>query len=240
MKKIFTIISFFIILTSSSNAVNNEGPATQYSINMTHLEMCETGSTETNCLNPVTIGIGDSGAIDIANTTAGATAASYGSLASIKFGVSYSYMQVTMKRLISIAGSVSDDSNTCYTSASDSSITTAVAGSVSSSDLATVSLYIGLTNSDNGDNMNSISAGDGTGTAQAVGVIDNDDEFVQFRGPLVAPITLKPGLIPTMTLAFGFSEALGYAGSDGGCAGTAGETQGLYGSSPNVTITISY
>ena len=138
MKKIFTIISFFILLTSSSNAVNNEGPATQYSINMTHLEMCETGSTETNCLNPVTIGIGDSGAIDIANTVAGATAASYGSLASIKFGASYSYMQVTMKRLISIAGSVSDGSNTCYTSASDSSITTAVAGSVSYSDLATV------------------------------------------------------------------------------------------------------
>jgi hypothetical protein len=237
MKKIFITILFILFSISSSKAVNNEGAATQYSINMTHLEMCETGSTESNCLNPVTIGIGDSGAIDIANTTAGVAAASYGSLSSIKFGVSYSYMQVTMKRLITIAGTVSDGSNTCRTKANDGSIATAVAGKTSG-DAATISLYIGLTNNGNGNNMNSISAGDGTGTAQAVGVIDNDDTFVQFRGPLTAPITLKPGQIPTMTLAFGFSEALGYAGSSGGCAATEGETQGLYGSSPNVTITI--
>ena len=238
MKKFFITILFILFSISSSKAVNNEGPATEYSINMTHLEMCETGSTDTNCLNPVTIGIGDSGAIDIANTTAGVAAASYGSLSAIPFGKSYSYMQVTMKRLVTIAGSVSDDTNTCYTSANDGSITTAVAGSTSSGDLATVTLYIGLTSNVNGDNMNSISAGDGTGTAQAAGVIDNDDTFVQFRGPLTAPITLKPGQIPTMTLAFGFSEALGYAGADNGCANTAGESQGLYGSSPNVTITI--
>ena len=239
MKKIFITILFILFSISSSKAVNNEGEANEYSINMTHLEMCETGSTDTNCSNPVTIGIGDSGAIDIANTTAGVAAASYGSLSAIPFGKSYSYMQVTMKRLVTIAGSVSDDTNTCYTSANDGSITTAVAGSTSSGDLATVTLYIGLTSNVNGDNMNSISAGDGTGTAQAAGVIDNDDTFVQFRGPLTAPITLKPGQIPTMTLAFGFSEALGYAGSDGGCASTAGEAQGLYGSSPNVTITIN-
>ena len=237
MKKIFITILFILFSISSLKAVNNEGAATQYSINMTHLEMCETGSTDSNCLNPITIGIGDSGAIDIANTAAGATAASYGSLSAIKFGVSYSYMQVTMKRLISIAGTVSDGSNTCRTKANDGSITTAVAGKTSG-DPATISLYIGLTNNGNGNNMNSISAGDGTGTAQAVGVIDNDDLFVQFRGTLAAPVTLKPGQIPTMTLAFGFSEALGYAGSSGGCTATEGETQGLYGSSPNVSITI--
>jgi len=115
MKKIFITILFILFSISSSKAVNNEGAATEYSINMTHLEMCETGSTESNCLRPVTIGIGDSGAIDIANTTAGATAASYGSLSAIPFGTSYSFMQVTMKRLITIAGTVSDGSNTCRT-----------------------------------------------------------------------------------------------------------------------------
>ena len=115
MKKIFITILFILFSISSSKAVNNEGPATEYSINMTHLKMCETGSTDTNCSNPVTIGIGDSGAIDIANTTAGVAAASYGSLSAIPFGKTYSYMQVTMKRLVTIAGSVSDDTNTCYT-----------------------------------------------------------------------------------------------------------------------------
>ena len=237
MKKFFITILFILFSISSSKAVNNEGPATEYSINMTHLEMCETGSTESNCLNPVTIGIGDSGAIDIANTTAGVAAASYGSLSAIPFGKSYSFMQVTMKRLITIAGTVSDGSNTCRTKENDSSITTLVVGKTSGA-AATISLYIGLTNNGNGNNMNSISAGDGTGTAQAVGVIDNDDTFVQFRGALTAPVTLKPGQIPTMTLAFGFSEALGYAGASGGCTTTAAEAQGLYGSSPNVTITI--
>ena len=57
MKKIFITILFILFSISSSKAVNNEGPATEYSINMTHLEMCETGSTDTNCLNPITIGL---------------------------------------------------------------------------------------------------------------------------------------------------------------------------------------
>ena len=237
MKNFFITILLILFSISSSNAVNNEGAATQYVINMTHLELCETGSTETSCLNPITIGIGDSGTIDIANTVAGAAAAAYGSLSALPFSKTYTFIQVTLKRLISIAGTVSDGSNTCRTKANDGSIATAVAGKTSG-DPATISMYIGLTNNGNGDNMNSISAGDGTGTAQAVGVIDNDDLFVQFRGTLAAPVTLKPGQIPTMTLAFGFSEALGYAGSSGGCTATEGEAQGLYGSSPNVSITI--
>ena len=55
---------------------------------------------------------------------------------------------------------------------------------------------------------------------------------------MVSPVVIKPGQIPTMTIAFGTSEALGYAGSSGGCAAAAGETQGLFGASPDVTITI--
>ena len=237
MKKTILTILLFIFFNSTAKAVNFEGPATQYAIVMTYLEMCETGSTDAVCLNPVTIGSGESASIDIANTSAGKAAASYGSLSKLTFGKSYSYMQVIMKRQITISGTVSDGSNTCRTDANNSDISKNVAGKTTGTP-STITLYIGDTTNGNGDNVNSVSAGDGTGTAQAVGTIDDDDQFVQFRGPLVAPVILKPGQIPTMTIAFGTSEALGYAGSSGGCAATAGETQGLYGSSPDVTITV--
>ena len=237
MTKVFLSILFILFFSTISRAVHFEGPATQYSIVMTHLEMCETGSTDAVCLNPVTIGTGESSSIDIANTTAGVAAASYGSLSSVKFGKSYSYMQVIMKRQITIAGTVSDGSNTCRTDGNNGDISKNVAGKTSGT-ASTITLYIGDTTSNNGDNVNSVSAGDGTGTAQAVGTINDTDEFVQFRGPLVSPVVIKPGQIPTMTIAFGTSEALGYAGSSGGCAAAAGETQGLFGASPDVTITI--
>tara|TARA_B100001057_G_scaffold437497_1_gene469334 strand:+ start:1340 stop:2056 length:717 start_codon:yes stop_codon:yes gene_type:complete len=237
MKKTFFTILLFIFFNTIAKAVHFEGKATEYSIVMTHLEMCETGSTDSVCLNPITIGTGESSAIDIANTAAGAAAASYGNLSSLKMGVSYSYMQVIMKRQITIAGTVSDGSNTCRTDGNNSDITKHVAGKTSGTP-STITLYIGDTTSGNGNNVNSVSAGDGSGTAQAVGTIDNDDEFVQFRGPIENPVTLKPGQVPTMTIAFGTDEALGYAGSSGGCTATAGETQGLFGASPDVTITI--
>ncbi len=48
---------------------------------------------------------------------------------------------------------------------------------------------------------------------------------------------MKNGVIPTMKVAFGTTNALGYSGSSGGCAATIGESQGLYGSAPDVTIT---
>ena len=237
MTKVFLSILFILFFNTISKAVHFEGPATQYSIVMTHLEMCETGSTDAVCLNPVTIGTGESSSIDIANTAAGAAAASYGSLSSAKFGKSYSYMQVILKRQITIAGTVSDGSNTCRTDGNNGDISKNVAGKTSGT-ASTITLYIGDTTSNNGDNVNSVSAGDGTGTAQAVGTINDTDEFVQFRGPLQTPVTIQPGQIPTMTIAFGTSEALGYSGSSGGCAATAGETQGLFGASPDVTITI--
>ena len=237
MTKVFFSFLFILFFNTISKAVHFEGPATQYSIVMTHLEMCETGSTDAVCLNPVTIGTGESGSIDIANTASGAAAASYGNLASINFGVSYSYMQVILKRQITIAGTVSDGSNTCRTDGNNSDISKHVAGKTTGT-ASTITLYMGDTTTGNGDNTNSVSAGDGTGTAQAVGTINDTDEFLQFRGPLVSPVVMQPGQIPTMTIAFGTSTALGYAGSSGGCAATAGETQGLFGAKPDVTITI--
>ena len=38
-------------------------------------------------------------------------------------------------------------------------------------------------------------------------------------------------------VAFGTTAALGYSGSSGGCTAIIGESQGIYGSAPDVIIT---
>ena len=240
MKKIKIILSilFITFFTNKAFAVSATGEATVYKITMTYLELCETGSTTANCLNPLAVGSGDSGSINIADTAAGVAAASYGDFTKVPFGKAYSHYQVTMKRSVTIKGSVSDGSNTCYTSENNGDISKNVAGSVSSSDEATITAYMAMTISGLGDEINSVSAGDGTGTAQSAGTVDDDDEFFQHRGAFTKNIKLEPGKIPTLQLAFGTSAALGYEGSSGGCAATAGQTQGLYGAKPDVTATV--
>ena len=240
MNKIKIIISIFLMTFFSNKvfAVSATGEATAYKITMTYLELCETGSTTANCLNPLAVGSGDSGLINIADTTAGVAAASYGNFTKVPFGKIYSHYQVTMKRAVRIKGSVSDGSNTCYTKSNSGDISKNVVGSTSSSDEAEITAYMAMTISGLGDDINSISAGDGTGTAQSAGTVDDDDEFFQVRGTFTKSIKLEPGKIPTLKIAFGTSNALGYEGSSGGCTAAIGQTHGLYGAKPDVTATV--
>jgi len=242
MKKIKFIFYLLILvfLSNKSYAVSATGEATSYKITMTYLELCEDGSTTASCSNPLVVGTGDSGAIDIAATTAGVAAASYGDFTTLAFGTSYTHYQVTMKREVTIKGSVSDGSNTCYTSEDSGDISKNVVGSTSSGDLAEVTMYMAMTISGLGDEINSVSAGDGSGTAQDAGTVDDDDEYFQYRGSFSQAVKLEPGKIPTLELAFGTSSALAYEGSSGGCAATIGQAQGLYGGKPDVTATVSY
>jgi len=240
MKKINFILSvlFLVFLSSKAFAVSATGEASVYKITMTYLQLCETGSTTASCLNPLTVGSGDSGLINIADTAAGVAAASYGDFTKVPFGKTYSHYQVTMKRAVQIKGSVSDGSNTCYTKSDSGDISKNVVGSTSSSDEAEITAYMAMTISGLGDEINSISAGDGTGTAQAAGTVDDDDEYFQYRGAFTKTIKLETGKIPTLKLAFGTSSALAYEGSSGGCTATIAQNQGLYGGKPDVTATI--
>ena len=242
MKKIKFIFSLLVLvfLSNKSYAVSATGEATSYKITMTYLELCADGSSASTCLAPLVVGSGDSGTIDIAATTAGVAAASYGNFSAVPFGTSYTYYQVTMKRAVTIKGSLNDGSQTCYTATDSGDISKNVVGSVSAGDLAEVTMYMAMTISGLGDEINSISAGDGTGTAQAAGTVDNDDEFFQYRGAFTKALKLEPGKIPTLKLAFGTSSALAYEGSSGGCAATIGQNQGLYGGKPDVTATVIY
>ena len=240
MKKIKFILSvlFLVFLSSKTFAVSTTGAASVYKITMTYLQLCETGSTTASCLNPLTVGSGDSGLINIADTAAGVAAASYGDFTKVPFGKTYSHYQVTMKRAVQIKGSVSDGSNTCYTVSNSGDISKNVVGSTSSSDEAEITAYMAMTISGLGDEINSVSAGDGTGTAQTAGTVDDDDEYFQYRGAFTKSITLKKGKIPTLKLAFGTSSALAYEGSSGGCTATIAQNQGLYGGKPDVTATV--
>ena len=242
MKKIKFIFYLLILvfLSNKSYAVSTTGEATSYKITMTYLELCADGSSSASCSDPLVVGSGDSGAIDIAATTAGVAAASYGDFTKLPFGKSYTYYQVTMKREVTIKGSLSDGTNTCYTSANNGDISKNVAGSTTEGDLTEITAYSAMTVNGLGDEINSISAGDGTGTAQDAGTVDDDDEFFQFRGAFTQEIVLKPGKIPTLELAFGTSSALAYKGDSGGCETTADEQQGLYGGKPDVTATVTY
>ena len=240
MKKIKFIFSLLVLvfLSNKSYAVSTTGEATSYKITMTYLELCVDGSSTATCLSPLVVGSGDSGAIDIATTTAGAAAASYGDFSAVPMGTSYTYYQVTMKRTVTIKGSLSDGSQTCYTATDGADISKNVVGSVSAGALAEVTMYMAMTISGLGDEINSISAGDGSGTAQAAGTVDNDDEYFQYRGAFSKAIKLEPGKIPTLKLAFGTSSALAYEGSSGGCAAAISQNQGLYGGKPDVTATV--
>ena len=103
MIKILNTFIALILLFGAFNSFAGTGPATEYKVTMTKLELCETGSTTANCLNPLTISPSTtSGEVDIAAVDAGAAAGSYGNIAKAKIGTLYTYLQITMLSLIHI------------------------------------------------------------------------------------------------------------------------------------------
>ena len=105
MRNLIKSILILFISLYSVNAFAATGAATEYSVTMTKLELCETGSTTANCLNPLTISpSGTSGAVDIASVNAGAVAGSYGNIAKAKIGILYTFIQITMSRQFSMTG----------------------------------------------------------------------------------------------------------------------------------------
>ena len=105
MRNLIKSIFIFYVLLYSANSLAATGAATEYKVTMTKLELCETGSTTANCLNPLTISpSATSGAVDIASVSAGATAGSYGNIAKAKIGTLYTFIQITMSRQFQITG----------------------------------------------------------------------------------------------------------------------------------------
>ena len=254
--KLFRIINFtflfslFLVSEVYSAVYNATTSASTYKITITRIELCETGSTTASCSSPVAIyDGGDSGIIDIANTTAGATAASLGNLNKATIGTTYTYMQVTMKRATTISGggsALSTSGQACYTDGTAGTSAKGALGSVTSADEADTVVYMGVPGSSSGsDNTNSTTAGDGTGTDSSTGAFDSGDDYMEWRGALANTFVLKAGRIPTAKLAFGFSSALGFYNTytdtndcDTRAGGAGNFAHGFYAGEPSVTVTL--
>ena len=227
MKIFIKILITFIIVSFKLNTVVYalNGPAVEYKITMTYLEMCETGSTASSCVNPVVLGSGDSGLIDIANTAAGAEAAQYGDTTKLKKGTVYTWIQVTLKREATIKGVV----NGCYTTASEvSDATNTAKGSTNVADYGATTVHLAMVGSGNGNNNNSSANSDGSGAADP-DIVTSGHEYLQWRGELTNPIVVTTRL-PKVEIAFGTDTALGLVRD---CSSSS---TGLYASEPNVTI----
>ena len=236
LKTLFITLVFSIIFYG--NAVAGTGAATEYKITIYKMELCDSTSTASACNNPVTVFDGNSGTIDIANTTAGSAAASLGNVGLAKFGKSYSYLQITMSRAYTVSGSAADSAgNTCYTIASQTGAAdsnskgTATAGSV-----ASTTLYAAMVGTSVGDNLTGLASL--TDTSGVASTIASNDEYFQYRQQLASTFTMEPGNIPSVEVAFGTSAAVGAVGNMGEDCDTSSASVGLYAAEPDVTVTI--
>ena len=241
MKYLKIILTSFFLSLIVSNAYAAKGAATVYKITMTKLEMCDSTSTDSLCNNPVTIGTGTSPVIDIASATAGEAAASYGNLGLGEFGTTYTYFQITMKRAMTLKGTAKDDNGTGTTCITAGNGTNRIggAGAANGGTPAEVTLYAGIvgTSSDGLPlTMNTVDDANGTGP-DAAGVIADQHDFFQHREKLDTTLTLKAGVIPTVKIAFGTSQALQAVGNMGNCTQNAAAKVGFIAAEPDVSIT---
>jgi len=241
LKYIYLVI-FCIFLHTNLFAAT--GPATEYKITIKKIELCGAGSSISDCVGPITIFEGDSGLIDIASTTAGAAAASLGDVSSAPLGASYSVIQVTMDRKVTLKGTVTSGSNTCSTIASNASskILNGKGAHGATGSEATGVYRMGEalgTDMGTGDAMNFIAA-DGSVSADDNNSLAAGNVDVMYRKVLTAPVTITLGKLPTVKIAFGATAAIGWgygaAGTAGHCTASSNAT-GLFGAEPSVIIT---
>ena len=225
MKKTLNSIIVFILLFSTFNAFAGTGPATEYKVTMTKLELCETGSTTANCLNPLTISPSTtSGEVDIAAVDAGATAGSYGNIAKAKIGTLYTYIQITMSRQFSMTGTA----GSCATKAGETGSKTADAAGQTGGTPGSSTLYVPDGTSYD-DHMNGSVDSLGASVSDD-GEIGSSDEYFQYRKIISGSgLKVKAGDFPTVKVAFDVSNAVGNSG--GTCTNAV-----MYANEPGMTI----
>ena len=241
LKYIYLVI-FCIFLHTNLFAAT--GPATEYKITIKKIELCGAGSSISDCVGPITIFEGDSGLIDIASTTAGAAAASLGDVSSAPLGASYSVIQVTMDRKVTLKGTVTEGTDTCSTIASNASskILNGKGAHGATGSEATGVYRMGEalgTDMGTGDAMNFIAA-DGSVSADDNNSLAAGNIDVMYRTVLTDPVTITLGKLPTVKIAFGATAAIGWgygaAGTATHCTASSNAT-GLFGAEPSVIIT---
>ena len=239
MKKIFKnllMLTFtYFACTSIAYSASASGAATTLKITVTKIELCETGSTDTNCLNPITVS--DSGLstnVDLASITAGSVAATMGNFGRAKAGTAYTYIQAVMSRAITVKGSATADNLTCHTKGDGNSNGQAFGeAETTAADSTEATLYVPhFTDPTNFPRINSVGDREGNNPRIAGTVNGADTHFIS-RDPLAKPFILDPSAIPTVTMAFGTSTAVTVS-NGASCDGAAR----MYATPPDVSITI--
>ena len=206
MKKVKNLLFILIVSIFSSNLYAATGPATEYKVTMTKVELCENGSTTANCLNALTISpSGTSGAVDIASVDAGATAGSYGNIAKAKIGTLYTYVQITMSRQFTVTGTA----GSCATKTGESGSKTADAKGQTGGTAGSSTLYVPDGTNTYGVHINGSidSLGASVSADKTVGT---NDEYFQYRKIISGGgLKVKAGDFPTVKIAFDVSNAVG-------------------------------
>ena len=228
MRNLIKSIFVLYILLYSANSFAATGAATEYKVTMTKLELCETGSTTANCLNPLTISpSGTSGEVDIASVSAGAVAGSYGNIAKAKIGTLYTFIQITMSRQFSMTGTA----GSCATKAGETGSKTTDAKGQTGGTPGSSTLYVPDGTSYD-DHMNGSVDSLGASVSDD-GEIGSSDEYFQYRKIISGGgLKVKAGDFPTVKVAFDVSNAVGEG--TGGAAACTGNF--MYANEPGMTI----
>jgi hypothetical protein len=231
MKKFFAfnvLVKLLLVLfITNSNAATVKGPASVYKITMTKLEMCTASTGVTNCEGAVVIGSGAK-TIDIAAVDAGAAAGSYGDVALLPLGTTYTHMRVTILRKFTVKTSTAIDTggtpDNCVTQAATDTlygdteaarkfthaITVADDGTAAEMNIyLTNDSYLICTNATCG--ATAAATNDYSSPTYATYMethdADTDTEHVMIFA-LTSPYTVTM-IPPTVTISFGTQEAIG-------------------------------
>ena len=229
IKNFALILALLISTINSSMAEFVKAEATTFKNTVHAMQLCESGSSLTNCVNPTTIG----------NSTAGKTmdlsvrgsAHSFGNAGLIPPGITYTHGQVILSRTFTISGTVVTSAATCKTGGTAG---TKTAGGATNNAAEAAQVLMVPNSEDMTTSMNSTSAiVDGTDADPAN--VEAAHDFVKFRWVLSKPLTVKPGQIPTMTMTFDLSEALEF--NDGGSGNGACDGNDFFPGAPVITNT---
>ena len=194
------------------------------------LMLCESGSSLTNCSNPLVIRETSDGTdMDIGSVNAGASAGSYGNLSVIPVGKTFTHAQVVLDRIFWVKGT----SGSCSTGGKAGTTSAWGVGTTGTAALQKIwaSNGTGMSTS-----MNSSSHKDETETGDSTdGELDNGDQYMKFRWKLAKPYQYDGIKVPKMTISFDLSAALSFNGT---CGGAQGTTHGIYMTAPVITNTI--
>ena len=225
------IFSFCLIFTNNLYAATNvKGAATQLIVTMTKVEICESGSTISNCLNPIDITVDGGATADIASVAAGAAAATVADFSKAPLGKSYTHIQTTMSRAFTITGKAGTGGKCTTIAGTNGALNADAVGALNGtpgSAILYVPFFADATNYPMMEGQNE----DGSDIAP-LGQVRNTDTHFRSRMALTSPYTPSAGSSPTVFVAFDTSIAVNEK-NDGDCTDA-----GLQAAPPTVTLTV--